>query len=455
MIINKPLDSSKKQLFRKLITIALPVSVQSLLSFSVNLLDNMMLGSLGEVQISAASQANQFFFMLSLMISGIVGGSNVLVAQFWGCKKKDSISGILAYTYRIAIAFALLLTVLGAVFPHQVMSIFSADQAVIDEGARYLRILAISYVFYTITSVTTGTLRCVSNVHVSVILSAISLVISASLNWVLIFGNLGAPSLGIVGAAVSTLIARLVEFTLAMLYMKFKEKQLKIRVKELLHWDKRLAKKYYSNTVPVILNEFFWAVGSWVLAAIMGRIGTSFVAANSIFNTTSQIAGVLGTGLSAAGAVMIGNAIGSGETEHPLLIKRQLQIVGLAAGIFSAVLILVMRPFMLMIYNVSDITLICTNQMMWVGAAIQVFKTMQTMNMMGILRGGGDAAFVMVNDIIFLWVLAVPLGFLAGLVWDLPVPIVFFILNIEQPIKFFTSAFRLRRNKWITNVTAY
>lgn len=444
----------KKKIYRQLFQIGIPVAFQSLLVFFVNLLDTIMLGQLGEVEISAAALSNQIFFILSLLIYGIVGGSNVLVSQFWGKKDKSSITRVLSYTYQIGLGITLLVSLLGILFPLQILSVFSSDIRVIEAGQDYMRIVSCSYLFYAFTTLTTGTLRAVRSVAVSVTLSAVALVVNGSLNYILIFGKLGFPAMGVAGAAVATLIARAAETLLLIWYLKFREKDLRLDFRKLLRLDKTIAKGYFHNTLPVMLNELFWSVGSSVLAIIVGRMSTEFVAANNIFGTTGQIASVLAQGLNAAGAVMIGNTIGTGNKQRVLLLKKQLQIVGLVSGVFSALLILALRPLMLMFYNVSETTLQYTNQIMYVGALIQVFKTAQGMNMMGILRGGGDARFVMVNDIVFLWTLAVPLGFITGLVLHWPVPIVYCILNIEQFIKLFTSTARLRNDKWIKNVTS-
>jgi putative MATE family efflux protein len=313
--------------------------------------------------------------------------------------------------------------------------------------------VSVSYLCYTLTTVTSGTLRSVRNVRISVVLSVVSFFTNGILNWLLIFGNLGAPKLGIQGAAIATTVARIIELALMLFYMKYKEDKLRLRIRKLLRIDRSITRNYFTNTVPVIINELFWSVGISVLAVIMGRMGTQFVAANSIFSVTSQIAGVFGQGISASAAVLIGNAIGAGDNGYTMKLKKQFQVIGLCAGVFTSLLILVMRPLMLSLYNVSETTMLYANQIMYAGALVQMFKTAQSLNMFGILRGGGDAKFVMVNDIVFLWMLAVPLGYMAGLVWHLPVPAVYCILNIEQFIKLFTSSWRLRNDKWIKNVT--
>lgn len=438
---------------RPLLTIAIPIALQTLLNMAVNLLDSVMLGSLSEIQISASSLANQPFFIVSLVVYGIVGGSNVLVAQFWGRRDTDAINRVMAYTYRIGIAVALAVTVICITLPRQVLTVFSPDERVIGEGAAYLRIVAVSYVFYAIVTLTTGTLRSVRNVRISLILSVVALVTNGSLNYILIFGKLGFPALGIVGAAIATLVARLLEFVIALVYARFYESELKLRIRNFRRLDKTLARQYFTHTTPVILNEVFWSVGATVLTVIVGHMSTEYVAANSIFGTINQMAGALAQGLCSAGAVLIGNTIGEGDNRAVVSLTRLLQKVGLASGFLTAALILVLRPIMLTFYNVSDLTMLYANQIIYTGAAVAVFRVAQSMNMMGILRGGGDAKFVMVNDVIFLWALAIPLGYLAGLVWGLPIPVVYCLLNIEQFIKFFTSTLRLRNDRWITNVT--
>lgn len=445
-------DVARQQL-RTLLALAIPSALQTLLNFAVNLLDSVMLGSLGEIQISAAALANQVFFVLSLIIYGIVGGSNVLVAQFWGKKDRDSISRVMAYTYRVGIAFALVFTVLSLAIPQHILSIFSPDLNVISEGVPYLRIVAISYLFYSITTLTGGALRSVRNVRISLVLSIVSLFTNGILNYILIFGKCGFPAMGIIGAGIATTVARLVEFGVLMLYMAFKEKDLQLRVRPLLKLDRSLAGRYFKTTTPVICNEVFWSLGSSVLTIIMGHMSTEYVAANSIFGNINQLSGALAQGLCAAGAVLIGNTIGEGDRGRVMSLTRLLQVVGLLSGFVTATFILILRPIMLSFYNVSDLTMLYANQITYTGAFVAVFRNAQSMNMMGILRGGGDAKFVMVNDVIFLWVLAIPLGFLAGLVWHLPVPIVYCALNIEQFFKLFTSTWRLRNGRWITNVT--
>ena len=445
----------KKQdsVYRQFLRIGMPVAAPFLLEFFVNLLGTIMLGRLGEVEVSAASLSNQMFLVLSLLIYGVVGGSNVMVAQLWGRKDKSSIKKVLAYTYRVGTAATIVLSFFSVFFPGQILSILTSDSRVIHQGMDYLRITACSYLFYTFVTVTTGTLRALGNVRISMTVSGVALLVNGSLSYILIFGKFHIPPMGVAGAAVAILVARVAETILLLIYLAPMEQRLKLKVKDLLHLNRSVAKQYFSNTVPVMMNELLWSVGSSILAVIIGRMSTEFVAASSMFSITEQIAGVFGQGFTAAGAVIIGATIGTGKFEQVHLLKRKFQKIGLLSGVFTALLVLLLRPLILAIYHVSQTTLLYANQIMWIGAVIQVFKVAQSMNMMGILRAGGDARFVMVNDIIFLWTLEVPLGFFTGLVWHWPVPIVYCILNLEQFIKLFTSGARLHGNKWMKQVT--
>lgn len=443
----------KQEVYHRMLVIAVPIAFQNILNFAVNMLDTVMLGSLGEVAMSAASLANQLFFILTMLVFGITGGSNVLVAQFWGLQDKAAINKVLSYTYRIGICSALLLTLAGLLMPGQFLGVFTSDQQVIEAGIPYLRILALSYLFYTITTITTGTLRCVHVLRISVILSAASLVINGVLNWILIFGKLGFPPMGVTGAAIATVIARLAEFVILIWFIWKREDRLRLSLKNLKQLDRSFMGNYVRNTVPVVCNELFWSVGATVLAIIMGRMGTEVVAANSIHSVTSQLCGVMMQGVNAAASVMIGNTIGAKLYQEIPILKAQLRKTSVVVGFAAAGLVLLLRPFMISLYNVSDLTKSYAFQIMTAGAIIEIFRATQTMNNMGILRGAGDARFVMINDLVFLWGLAVPLGFMAGLVWHWPIVAVYCVLQCEQFFKLITSSIRLRSDRWIKNVT--
>jgi len=353
------------------------------------------------------------------------------------------------------LGIGIFMTAVSAIFPTFILSIFTKEADVIAEGAAYLRIVSIGFVFFGMTTITSGVLRSLHDVKIAVFGSVISLVVNVFFNWVFIFGNLGAPAMGVRGAAIATTIARVCEFLVVIGYTRFFEKNLKLRLKDLLKTDKSIRKTFFENCIPVMGNELLWSLGASMLSVVMGHMGQEVVAANSIYNVISQLSGVMAQGLSAAAAVLVGNTIGAGKTDELGFKVRSLQILGVAVGVVAAAIVFFSRPLMLAIYNVGDVTKDYVSQIMIAGAILELVRSLVFVNMVGILRGGGDAKFVLVNDVLFLWILAVPFGFLTGLVWNWPIAAVFLVLNCDNFIKLATSFWRIKSKKWIKDVTIY
>lgn len=443
-----------KERIRLLLGIALPIAMQNLINFAVNLMDTVMLGQLGEVPLAASSLANQVFFIVTLVVYGIGGGANVLAAQFWGKKDKEAIHQILVYTYRMTAAIACVITMAAICFPRQIMRLFTKDAAVITMGADYLRIVAWSYLFFAATTVTLCVLRAVHIVRIAMILLAISLCVNIGLNYVLIFGKCGMPVLGIRGAAIATLCARVVESILLLIYIYKKER--KLNLWRMFSADKNssddrpeLFHIYISTSVPVILNELFWALGEAVVAMILGRMGTEIVSANAIYANISELSGVVVSGMNSAACVLIGNLIGAGNYGQLKKDKRLFQLTSVVVGLLGMIIMLFCRGFIADFYQVTEVTRVYAKQIMLIGAVVELCRSVQTMNMMGILRGGGDVRFAMYNDLIFLWCFTIPLGVIAALVLKWPVMYVYIVLKLDQCLKIFTSAYRLRGKRWI------
>lgn len=431
------------------LSIAVPIALLSLVSFSVNMADTVMLGQLGEVELSASALANQVFFIVSLAVGGIADGANVLLAQAWGKGDRGRMHGILAYMYRVTLLFVLAVTALAFAAPGPVLSVFSRDAEVVEQGAGYLRIVSVSYLFYGFSAATTGALRAVHTVKIAMAGSLLSMGVNVAGNWLLIFGKLGAPRLGIEGAATATLLARICEAALILWFIWKREDRMQIRLRALLRLDRPLARIYFRTSAPVIANEFFWSLGESALAVVLGRMGTQVVAANSICGVMNQLATVLIRGVTAAACVIVGNKIGAGELEALPQLKKYFQRLALGMGAAAGLLIWLTYPLVLRFYQVGSDTLVYARQFTWITAAIQPFQALQITNMMGLLRGGGDVRFAMVNDMVFLWGLTVPLGFICGLWLGLPPAAVFALLRAEKVIKAATSEWRLRKGGWI------
>lgn len=445
--------TTDKKFYRLLLGISIPIAMQNLITFAVSMIDTLMVGSLGKVPLSAVSIANNLFFVLMILIFGLASGSNIMISQYWGKEDVNTIHKILAIMYRVCIGIIIIFVMIAVFLPTQFMSIFSTDAEVIAGGTSYLRIVSIGYVFYGLTNCTIMMLRSVKTVKISIVVYTISLCVNAFFNWVFIFGNLGAPAMGIQGAAIATTIARITEFIIVMIFMVFIENKIKLKPKHLIKVDKIILKDYVSTCSPVLFNELLWSTGSSMISVVVGRMGTDIVAANTINSVAFQLVTVFIFGISNATSVIIGNTIGEGKKEKAKEYAFTIAIFSFIVGIMAGIIIYTIRPFVVSLYNVPAETKTIAMEIMSVTAIILVFQSLGTCMMMGVLRGGGDAKFVLMNDIVFMWFVAIPGGFIAAFALDLSVIPVFFILKSDEILKSIVAIFRVTSGKWVKDVT--
>ena len=442
-----------KRFYRLLFSIALPIAVQNLITFMVSMVDTLMVGALGEIQLSAVSIANNLFFVLTILMFGLAGGSNIMISQYWGKGNVKTIHKILAIMYRVCLLITGIFIFIAVFLPKYFMGIFTTDKAVIDFGASYLRIVCIGYLFYSITNCTIMMLRSVKTVSISIIVYTAALVVNSILNWILIFGNLGAPELGIRGAAIATVCARITEFSIVLVFMFIYERKIGLKLEHLLKLDKEILKDYVGLCTPVLCNELLWAIGASMISVIVGRMGTEVVAANSINGVAHQFVTVFIFGMSNATAVIIGNTIGEGKKEKAKEYAYSIGVFSVVMGCISGLMILLIKPFVVNFYNVSYSTKLIAMEIMTVTSGIIVFQSLASNFMMGVLRGGGDAKFVLINDLIFMWLVAIPGGFFVAFVLELPVALVFLVIKCDEILKSLTSVYRVISGKWVNDVT--
>lgn len=439
--------------YQQLRAIAVPVAVQNLITVGVSMLDTLMLGSMGEVQLSASSLANQWFFMLTVINFGLAGGANVLVAQYWGKKEPEEIRKVLSIVYRISIVISLLFS-LGAIgCPELIMSIFTNDAEVIAAGCRYLTVIGWVYPLYALGNNTIMLLRAVGTVRISLVVYSVSFVVNVFFNWVFIFGNLGAPRMEIQGAALATAIARVVEFLIVVYFLFRKEDKIRFCLPDLRRFDRVMFSGFIRAATPIIFNDMIWAIGNSMITIIMGRMGKEFVAANSINSVVMQFASVALMGTSSAAAAIIGNTIGAGEYDRARERARTLMYIAAIIGAAAGLLIFTIRPFVLGFYNITEVTHSYAMSFMAITSVLVFFMAQSSVSMMGTLRGGGDGKFVMVIDVIFMWMICIPLGYIAGLRLGMPAPIVYFIIKCDEMIKSVIGAVRVYRGRWIRDMT--
>ena len=335
------------------------------------------------------------------------------------------------------------------------MRLFSNDAAIIAAGAQYLEIIGWAYAFFAFGNTLLCALRGVEIVKISVIVNLSSLVTNVFLNWVLIFGTLGAPALGIRGAAIATLIARLVEFAVTVIYVFFIDKKLSLRLRHMKRFSKMLAKDLVKYSTPVVINEVMWSLAISVQAAILGHITYSAgdpVSSNTIASMIYQLSSVIIFGVANAAAVVIGKAIGENQEQAALERAHTLKLMSVAMGILTCGVILLIRPLMLGLYDLPPETIALTHDMIFVTAVISVFTSVSAVSIVGILRGAGDTRFCLIIELALLWGVAIPLAGAAAY-FQLPVPIVLALMKIDEMLKSIVCLIRMRGKKWLNSVT--
>lgn len=445
-----------RNFYKVLFSITLPIAAQNFITFTVSLADSLMLGKVGEVALSGANLANQLFFILMIVTFGVTSAAMVFASQYWGKDDVYSMKRVITIMLRLAAVISLVASALAICIPETVMSWYSDDPEVIEAGASYLRIIGWAYPFYSITNAMASVLRSAHIVKISIFIYLSSLIVNVSLNWVLIFGNLGAPELGVRGAAIATSVARVVEFIILIIYLSFFEKKIHYTFKDLFVPVKDYLEAFLKTGAPVVMNEAIWSIGTSVLSMIIGHISTEFVSANSIANIIWQCVWVVISGMGNATSVVIGNAVGRGEDKKLILNKaKTIVLLSAAMGIVSAGILLIIRGPVINFYEVSAATKALAYDLIVSYALVIVLQAMSMQYVVGIFRGGGDTKTAAIVDVFFLWTVAIPLGAFTGLVLGWAPPFVYLMLRSDELLKNIIGFFRLRSGKWIRDITVH
>ncbi len=442
-----------RQFLKMLVTLMLPMVAQNLITLAAQMMDSLMLGRLGQIELSASSLANQPFFIFNLLIFGMASGSSVLNAQFWGKGDVRSIKIVISICLKVALTVSILLGAAVIIFPETVMRIYTDDPEIIAAGAEYLKIVGFCYFFFGLSNTLLTTIRSVGIVRIAVIDSIFSLVCNSGLNYLLIFGSFGFPKLGIRGAAIATVIARMGEAVIVLVYILVIDRKLRFKIRDFWEFDVGLLKNYLKNGLPVAFNEVLWSVGISIQSMVMGRLGASVVSASQIASIVQQFSSVLIFGVANAAAIIIGNDIGAGKMERARERVTWFRIIGVILGIFASCLILGLSGPVVSFYNVPEETKQLATEMLRVLAVIVLFVAQTGIGVVGLLRGGGDPRFALFVDLAGLWLVATPAALLSAFVFGAPVLVVYACTKLDEPVKLLMLAWRMRNHHWMRDVT--
>ena len=445
--------------YGRLLRLALPLLLQNLITNSMGLLDTFMVGTLGEGPLAGVTLANIPVFVIQLLMFGIQSGSSVLISQHWGKGDKDTINRVMGIGMYAAGGITLLFALVMCFLPTQFMALFGNDPEVIAVAARYARIVGWSYLFDSFVQVYIGAHRAMGRPNLGMYILIVSIVCNTFLNWVLIFGKLGLPRLEVEGAALATLIARIISFTV-MVVWAVRDKAFRINPALMLRPGGAAAKKFVRYATPVMCNETFWGLGTSLFPTIMGHMAGSkeILAAYAIAGNITNLCTVGIFAIAGTAAIIIGQEIGSGHKERVYDLGALLNVLaflfGLAAGgLFLVLLHVLVAPVLYPLFKLSaGAGEICT-LMLTVTFCLIPLRSFDTTNIVGVLRGGGDVRMATLIDLTPLWLVAIPLATLSGLVFKLGILWVYLAMSSESIIKCTFGVIRFRSAKWIHDVT--
>lgn len=435
--------------YREVLLFAVPVAIQGIIMDGVNLTDTLMIGALGEQQLSAASLACQFVNTYRSFSMGLSMGASVLASRFWGMQKLDSMRTVTAIMLRLSLALAAVFALLTVLFPQAIMGLYSEEPIIIAYGTEYLRFCAPAYIFNGLTLTTTVLLRCMRQVRLPLLVSVGGFCINIFTNYVFMFGKLGVPAMGIGGAAFSTLLVRFYEFAVICGYLLFVEEQLRFRIPDLFRSSRMLFQEYFRVGLPVLLSDMLLSLGENVVMMIIGRLGAGFVAANAITSAFTRMSGNLIQGVSQASAVIVGNTMGRGQLDETRQQGWGFLGIGIVLGLFTGMVILLLCGPLISLYHLTEETAQITRFLMYAISLTMVFQSANSILTKGALRGGGDTRALLIADNVFLWISSIPFGMLAGFVWHLPVFWIYLLLKSDNVLKCIWCVWRLSGDRWM------
>ena len=444
-----------KTFYKSFMILALSLALQNLLTYGVNMMDTLMLGRYSQNAMGGVSLCNQIQFLLQMLVVGAGEGAVVMGSQYWGRKKLEPIPHIIGVALRFGGALAVLLFILVFGWPNQILSLLSNDPAVIAEGAKYFSIIRYTYVIFTITNILVASLRSIGVVRIGYMISGSTLVINVCLNYLLIYGNLGFPEMGVRGAACATLIARCVELIIVIWFLKYRENVLNLNLRKLLHIDTSYVRDYMKVSLPVLINQALWGVAQMVQTGILGHLGGDVTAANAISVQVYQVLSVVCYGAASAAGIVVGRTIGEDNEKklHPLV--TTLQVLFISIGLCSGLAIFLLRGPILAAFGgtLTENAYRLSRQFMLVLAITTVGTSYQMACDNGIIRGGGDTAFSAKMNLVSMWCIIVPFSAMAAFWWKCPPVAVFFLLKWDQLYKAIPVGIRLHSWKWVKKVT--
>lgn len=453
MISTLKLNENDKKFYKVLVALCIPIIAQNLISTSVNIIDTVMISSLGEASVASIGVANQFFFLFNMTLSGLTGGAGLFISQFFGKNDIKNIRKITSLSVFLGALLSLIFLIPALFFPNLIIHFFSYDPEVVKLCTDYFSIIAFCYPLIAISMVFSMGSRSIRNPKLGMICSGIALVTNVILNYCLIFGNFGFPAMGVKGAALATVIARIVEFVLLVGYVYFIKKDylLKFKISDFKSIDKLFLNTFISKSLPILLNDSLWAVGTVLYSVAYAQSGTSAIAASQIATSTGNFFIMTAVCVAIGASIMLGNELGADNTDVAINYAKKFSKIVFIIGSILGFLLILQIPLLLKMFSVSSSL---ESDMIKIFAIMGIFMGLRAFNtliVIGVLRSGGDTKYSLFLELGCMWLVSLPLTFIFA-IKGAPIYLLVLLTYSEEIVKFIFGVPRAISKKWATNI---
>lgn len=447
----------EQRFYKTVLKIAVPVTCQSLLQSSFSVIDQIMTGQLGSVSIAGIGLGSKFSSVFSVLLSAVATVAGIMIAQYMGKKDDKEVGRSFFVNLFMGILLAVLFTLMCGLFSVQIMGLYTKEEATRKAAAEYLNILALSYIPMAAGALLSTLLRCMEAASLPLYAGIFAAAINTGLNYVLIFGKLGFPALGVKGAALATVLSQLLSCLLLLVlfiqhYRKQDRKLFFGALKTTVYLNKEKRKQYAGMLLPILICEFLWSLGENVYAAIYGHMGTAECAAMTLTIPVQVLMIGALSGVSQAAGVLIGKTLGSRELDRAYEESKKLMFYGICGSVVLSLVLVCIRESYVEIYQVETSVKQIAAQILLAFAVISPVKVQNMILAGGIIRSGGKTKYVMWIDFIGTWFFGVPLGLSGAFVWKLPIPAVYFILSLEECVRLLISWAVFRKKGWMRSL---
>lgn len=442
-----------REFYKSFFQLYIVLVLQNIVTLSVNLADNIMLGAYGEISLSGVTAVNQIQFLYQQLLIAFGDGMVIFCSQYWGKKQIQPMKKVIAIAMRFGVATAVMLFLAITLFPGQAMQVFTTDERIIREGVTYLRTIRFTYLFFAVTQMLLAALRSTEVAKIALNLSVLALVVNCGINYVLIFGRFGAPELGVTGAAIGTLTARILECAVLIGYIVQKEKYLRLKLADFMQRDQTLLKDYLKVLMPLLVFSVLWGINTAMQTVVLGHMNSAAIAANSAASNLYLVVKSAAVGAASAASVMIGKTIGMGDGELVKRYARKLQILFLLLAIAGGILLYFIRIPVLSLYDLSPETMELANQFLIILSVVYVAMAYQMPTNAGIIKGGGSVYFSAKLDTVCICLIVIPLSCYMAFVAGASSAVVVICLNIDQFIKCVPVFLKVNYGNWMKKLT--